>query len=315
MTEISNSTSRGLRRFFRSPDGRLRAGWRILGQFLFLQVLSIPIALFIGVLVAVLPGVYLESLIGGVLDETALAIGQATNFVAMLSSVFLARRLLDRRSLRSLGLHLRGQAARDLLAGVAMTLPIMAFIFFAELAAGWLTIEGLAWQAQPPWAWLPALLGLLGVFVMVGFGEEITFRGYWLQNIAEGLNVPWAIVISSLGFALAHLLNPGISFMAILGLLAAGLLFAYAYYRTGALWLPIGIHIGWNFFEGPVFGFQVSGLEAFRLVEQTVQGPVLITGGAFGPEAGLILVPALLLGAGLIALYTRSRTPSQFIKG
>jgi len=82
----------------------------------------------------------------------------------------------------------------------------------------------------------------------------------------------------------------------------------YGYIRTKQLWLSIGLHIGWNFFEGVVFGFPVSGLDIYALTRIKVQGPEIWTGGAFGPEAGLIVLPSLLLGAGLIYLYTRGRS-------
>ena len=82
---------------------------------------------------------------------------------------------------------------------------------------------------------------------------------------------------------------------------------AYGWLRTGRLWLSIGLHIGWNFFEGAVFGFSVSGLEIPSLIHQRVSGPLLITGGAFGPEAGFIILPAIIIGALVIRFYTRER--------
>jgi membrane protease YdiL (CAAX protease family) len=94
-----------------------------------------------------------------------------------------------------------------------------------------------------------------------------------------------------------------VTILSFIGLVAAGLFLAYAYVITRQLWLPIGLHIGWNFFEGNVFGFPVSGLETFKLITLRVHGPELWTGGAFGPEAGLIVFPALLLGLGLMAGY------------
>jgi uncharacterized protein len=116
------------------------------------------------------------------------------------------------------------------------------------------------------------------------------------------------VVISSIVFALLHLANPNPSFMAVVGLTAAGLFFAYSYLVTRQLWLPIGLHIGWNFFEGPVFGFPVSGLaQFFSLLNTSRHGPELITGGAFGPEAGLIQYPVLLLAVWLIHRYARQR--------
>jgi hypothetical protein len=112
-------------------------------------------------------------------------------------------------------------------------------------------------------------------------------------------------VLSSTLFALGHLFNPNMSVPAAIGLFLAGLFLAYAYLRTRRLWLPIGLHIGWNFFESTVLGFPVSGLSLFGLLENSLAGPELYTGGAFGPEGGLILLPALALGTILVYYYTR----------
>jgi membrane protease YdiL (CAAX protease family) len=84
------------------------------------------------------------------------------------------------------------------------------------------------------------------------------------------------------------------------------LFLALPYLLTRQLWLSIGLHIGWNFFEGVVFGFQVSGLDTFRLLRHTVSGPELWTGGVFGPEAGLLVIPAIILGSLLVVAYTKS---------
>jgi hypothetical protein len=75
------------------------------------------------------------------------------------------------------------------------------------------------------------------------------------------------------------------------------------------LWISIGLHIGWNFFEGPVFGFPVSGLETTALLIHSDTGPALITGGSFGPEAGFIVLPIMAIGAGLTYLYVQGRQP------
>ena len=90
-----------------------------------------------------------------------------------------------------------------------------------------------------------------------------------------------------------------------MGIVLAGLFLALPYLLTRQLWLSIGLHIGWNFFEGVVFGFPVSGTDSFHLLRHTVSGPVLWTGGAFGPEAGLLVIPALIFGSLLVFAYTR----------
>ena len=108
-------------------------------------------------------------------------------------------------------------------------------------------------------------------------------------------------------FGILHLGNPNATWISAAGIFLAGIFLAYGYTSTKQLWLPIGLHIGWNFFEGVVFGFPVSGLDMFTLTRITVSGPELVTGGAFGPEAGLILLPALALGFSLIYWYTKEK--------
>lgn len=283
--------------FYSSDEDRLRSGWRLFFHLLILIFFSILFSLPFAELVLD-PGARgpLFFLVNGLVAALPITV-----------SVYLARRWLDRRPFADLGLHWNGRAVADLLLGFGLTGLMFTVIFLLEWAPGFLRFEGYAWEAQPLAAVLQGTFLMLLAYIFTGWGEELLFRGYWLQNIGEGLNLSWGILITSVLFALAHLLNPNPSLAAVLGLILGGLFFAFAYVRTGQLWLPIGIHIGWNFFEGTIFGFQVSGTEPFSLVRQTVQGPEIITGGAFGPEAGLVLLPALLLGALIIHRYTASR--------
>jgi len=116
------------------------------------------------------------------------------------------------------------------------------------------------------------------------------------------------VIISSAVFGLLHIFNPSATWVSTAGIFFAGVYLAFGYIRTKQLWLSIGLHIGWNFFEGVVFGFPVSGLDIYALTRIKVHGPEIWTGGAFGPEAGLIVLPSLVLGAFLIYRYTKRRT-------
>jgi membrane protease YdiL (CAAX protease family) len=283
--------------FISSAEPRLRAGWRLIGQT---AMMSFLISLF-SCPVTILLSKNIPS-------ERLYLISTPLSFFAITVSVFLARRVFDRRSLVSLGLSIRPQAGLDILAGVLIAGVVMGFIYLMEWSFGWLKFENFTWQVQPVSQVVIEALTWLLLFVMVGWQEELLARGYWLQNLAEGLNLFWGVLISSILFSLGHLLNPNMSWVAILGLVFAGLFLAYGYLRTHQLWLSIGLHIGWNFFEGTVFGFQVSGLSGIpRLIHHTVQGPELVTGGLFGPEAGLVVLPAMALGVFLIYGYTRNR--------
>ncbi len=290
-----------LARIFLSPqEKRPRAGWRLLAQFLLLVLFVIAAGL-----PALIILVLLETFL--YLPETISfqIINSLTLLLAVIPSVYIARRWIDRRTFNSLGLDWNPKAARDLYFGIALSGLQMGGIYLVEWAAGWLDFTGFAWQSQPVGHVLIGLLLMLAVFIVVGWQEELLTRGYWLQNLEQGLNLPWAVLLSSILFGLLHLFNPEASWASTLGLVAAGLFLAYPYLRTRQLWLSIGLHIGWNFFEGVIFGFPVSGMPTFRLIKHQVSGPEIWTGGAFGPEAGLIVLPALALGALLIRWYTR----------
>ena len=274
-----------------SPDEpRLRAGWRLLAQLLLLLFVSLPAAIL---LVFWPAGIGFELIIG--------------NGMPIVVSVFIARRIFDRRSFRSLGLHLNRQAGRDVLLGVGIAVLQTSLVFFLELAFGWLKVEGFAWQQQSSLTVLQGFLLWLVIFIAVGFYEELLSRGYQLQNLEEGLNSFWAVLLSSMVFGTLHFLNPNANWFSAVGITLSGMFLAYAYLATRKLWLPIGLHIGWNLFLGPVFGFPVSGLESSGLIKAVVDGPLLFTGGEFGPEAGLLLLPALGAGALLVWLVTRGR--------
>jgi membrane protease YdiL (CAAX protease family) len=144
-----------------------------------------------------------------------------------------------------------------------------------------------AWQTESV-ARCPRRAPVHAICLLVGWKEELMSRGYHLQTIASGTSLAWGWIISSAVFGVLHLANPHANLLSVAGIILAGLFLGYAYIRTGSLWLSIGLHTGWNFFEGVVFGFPVSGLPFYTLPRISVSGPVLWTGGEFGPEAGLV---------------------------
>ena len=303
MEESSSPKPSFFQRLFVSPDeDRLRAGWRLLGQGL---LLLLSVALF-GALGSALLSFLTDISFAGFLLISTLIISLAATI-----SVFIARRYLDRRSFTSLGLKIDKQAVLDMFFGFALTGLMMGLIFLAEWVFGWLEVESFAWQIESLGSLLSSVLIMLLIFALVSWQEELISRGYWLQNLSEGLNRSLGVLLSSAVFALVHSVNPNLSWLAFAGLFLAGLFLAYGYLRTKQLWLPIGLHLGWNFFEGTIFGFPVSGHYTYQLIRQSTSGPDLITGGAFGPEAGLIMLPILLLGTLGVYVYTMNRGTGQ----
>lgn len=287
------------RRIFISPfESRLRAGWRFLLQTL------MELAIVVGLTIALIavPG-YLRSAYADMETLPGLGLGEVKGLVAVTLSIVVARRFLDHRSLTSLGLVTSAHAIRDLAIGAGIGAVMMGLLFIVSWLLGWAVIDSFAWSIDAPATVAANLIGFLLLYVLVAWNEELMSRGYHLQTIASGMNMLWAVILSSAVFGMMHLLNSNGSWAGAVGCTLAGVLLCFAYIRSGHLWLGIGLHTAWNFFEGVVFGFPVSGLNNYRLIRIAIQGPQAWTGGAFGPEAGWLIVPVIALGAALIYAF------------
>jgi hypothetical protein len=210
--------------------------------------------------------------------------------------------VFDRRPLASVGLafHARWRAelARGLVVGAAMIL----------LVAGLQTTLGFARFSLSPEAPFRLLKGalLLGfVLLIAATNEELIFRGYPFQRLMDAIGPAGAIAVFSVLFGLGHLMNPDHTWISTLNTMLVGVPLAVAYVRTRALWLPIGIHLSWNFLQGYALGLPVSGLALpARMLTPVVSGPEWVTGGAYGPEGG-VLASGVIVAATLYLLVAR----------
>lgn len=295
------------RMFWNDRERRVRALWRVV---LHLVALALIWAVAGQLLVSVVPAWLLapSSAWAWPINATlvALVVAAATGLVG---------RTLDRRGFGEFGLHLDRRWWADFGAGVMIGAMLMAGIFAVELGAGWVTIEGRWVGAAPGQSFGVALLGPLVLFIAVGFYEELLFRGYQLRNLAEGLEGPrvsprlalvLATVLSSLAFGIVHARNPGASVTSTIAVSLAGCMLGLGLLWTGELGLSIGLHLSWNFCQGNVWGFAVSGNDAGpRVLAIRQTGDPVLTGGAFGPEAGIVGIVAMLIGVGLILAWVR----------
>jgi membrane protease YdiL (CAAX protease family) len=301
--------------FINAGEKRWRAGWRLL----VFAMMNWSMVFIIGM------GVGVTALASGVdfsnpqaLQDSILynqpALGALFRLVST-ALIFLLAARVDRRSLADFGFHFNPIWWRDFGFGLLLGAGLMAFIFVTELAAGWVTINAALLsrvQGQSFWAGLG--LSLL-LFFCVGIYEEMLARAYQLRNLAEGLRGKYlnpklailaAYMISSAYFGYLHAGNPNASLLSTVFIMLAGLFLGLGFILTGELAIPIGLHMSWNFFQGSVFGFPVSGLNsAASFIGIHQAGPELFTGGAFGPEAGLVGLAALALGSVLIVLWLR----------
>ena len=146
----------------------------------------------------------------------------------------------------------------------------------------------------------------------------ILFRGILFRWIDEKWGFVAALVVSAVLFGAMHLGQPGSTWWSSLAIaVEAGLLLGAAYKGSGTLWLPVGIHWSWNFFQGNIFGFAVSGGDAgVSLLQAATSGPDILTGGVFGAEASILtVVLGTLLSVWFILRATRGARGSHGPRG
>lgn len=281
-----------IKQWFMNPErGRLRAGWRILAFVLIL----IPLA--IGGQLGV------RALLGGLPRGSTL--GLAIIATAATLSVFLARRFLDGKSFVSLGLARAGAAWKDLLFGFALSAAMAGLVLWLMVVFGAVSNVEVNWSGQ---ATIVLLLSLLVPNMIIGYWEELVFRGYLFQNMVDGLGLNVAVVTSCLLYGLLHSANPNASILSSLIIVLFGFLRLYGYLSTGQLWLSMGMHIGWNFFQSAIFGFAASGhAEDQTLFSHDPAAADWLSGGSFGPEGSVLIVPVLALALLAMRQWTRNR--------
>ncbi len=303
------------RQIFLSSDGRLRAGWRILVFLLVFFSLAILLQFGIKAWAGGVPKTspYLRNAILILLTATAATL-----------AVPIARRYLDKKTFASLGLRAGGRAGGDLAFGFLLS-GAMAAAFLGLLAlTGLGSVEGLAWNVEPQDA---AAFGALAIYlakislgslaffllmdVVVGWWEELVFRGYLFQNLVEGLRLPGAILLSCVLYGILHAANPNAGLISTLLIMGFGYLRIYGYLLTGQLWLSMGMHVGWNYFQGHIFGFAASGQDTPSLFVLQLRGPDWLSGGDFGPEGSLLVIPIL----GLACLAMRWWSAGRLLPG
>ena len=202
----------------------------------------------------------------------------------------LVRRIEFREVTEFAGTHRARDFGAGILTGTLLFTATMTLLIL--LGAANVSVSGNG--SAPAYAFVGALVAA----VM----EELLLRGVLFRIVEESLGSWIALALSALVFGVLHALNPGATLASTMAIaLEAGVLLAAVYMYTRTLWMPIGLHLGWNFTEGGVFGASVSGGQARGWLASHLQGSDLLTGGAFGPEASLVAV-LLCLAAGLAFL-------------
>jgi membrane protease YdiL (CAAX protease family) len=270
----------------KSPS-RANYFWRAAGYFVALAVVNLVAHGELGYLLAE----SLPSWLATVLESVVYLAG-------VLALTWAFCRFVDHGSLADLGLHKRGWLTK-LAAGWGLGALLMFLVFGILVAGGWLTIESSPWQPLD-------LAAAILVALVVGFNEELAFRGYIMQRLDQAWGMLLAVAASSILFGLVHVLNPNVTALGILSVCLSGVLYASAYLVTRSLWLPMGLHMSWNIVQMHILGFPGSGHVRPSVMRSVTHGSALVTGGAFGPEGGIMVIGVVL--AAIALLLYRYRT-------
>jgi len=286
---------------FLLDDGRLRVGWR----FAFAVLIIFLVNFIAGTLAATIAG-----------DRTAVeeTIYRSSLMVLLLGSFVGMARIFDQPEgsvWTYLGLPGRGwwkQAITGAVLGfllIFLAILIIALFFNYHIVKIVLTARTLE---------LPFLVAF--VLLTGAMAEELMFRGYPFQRLVDAIGKIGAILVLSALFGFVHLRNPHVSdsravqVFAFINTLLIGIVFAVAYLRTRALWLPWGLHFSWNYTLGLIFGLPVSGITQFSLLlKAKVQGPAWFVGGGYGIEGGFLGTILAVLGLAYVLLLVKPLRP------
>jgi hypothetical protein len=279
---------------FTRSDGRVRAWWR---------VAFFALATTAGGVVAA--GIAYDAIsltpLVGLARQYSVPLAEYGQLLALLLGTWATLRIVDRARdglWTRVGLGVEGLRIRLLLIGLAAgTLAIL-------VPCGVLIATGrLGFERQPAEivSWASAAHGALFLLAPAALAEELAMRGYLLTTLIDGVGTPFAIAITSVLFAILHLLNPDPTMLSTAMVALAGVFLATIRLTTGSLWAAWVAHLAWNLVQAVVLHAPVSGLPlptpGYRLVDH---GPTWLTGGLWGPEGGVAAAVGMLVATFLL---------------
>jgi CAAX protease family protein len=287
-------------------DGAPGPIWRFLISALLVFVAYLIVGIILGIsfnLLGLHPGIYLTMFLASILTLAAIL-----GIYKVLCTV------MDDKPLAFVGLAFHSRWKAELFHGAVLGAAMMIAVAALERVFGGTTYSWMLFASASPAHVLKWALFSLVIFSAAGACEELTFRGYPFQRLVDSIGPAGGVAVFAALFGLVHLGNYAHTWLSTLNTALVGVGLAVAYLRTRSLWLPIGLHVAWNFFQGYVFGFPVSGtLLPVDLVRPEYPAGAWLTGGAYGPEASLLSTGVIVLGT-VYLLFSKSIYVSQEMK-
>ena len=261
------------------------------------SLLFIPLLVFSqisGLLVLLLLGYDLTEISSNVMNESVMIVFEYSGLVIVMILIWLFMKFIDKQPLIEIGFQTQGRL-KEINYGILFGLFIMAFAFVFLSVIGEIVFLNYSLDFNQ-------ILLSIALFIGVSFFEEIIFRGYMLKNLLESFNPFVALLISSLFFSLIHASNPNVTSLGLINIFLAGIFLGVSYVFTKNLWFPIALHFSWNFFQA-MFGFKVSGLDSYSIIEFMIPDNNMINGGEFGFESSILSIIVLFVGTIMIWNY------------
>ncbi|MDR3598748.1 CPBP family intramembrane glutamic endopeptidase [Clostridium sp.] len=292
-----------MKSIFINKNSQVRSGWKIASTWLsfyfstnLITAIIMTIYMFIMIFINKADHQYISNFLANLktdgLKSDLMMFFNSIQCICMIFFVALFWKVYDKRPIRDIGFINIKKGYKDLLKGLAFGSISVILVFIILLTSKNISLQN---SLLSPNFNSSLLTGLI-LFILVGINEEMFARGYCITVLKQTGNKWVVIIVSSIIFSLMHSLNPSMSFLSYLNLFLFAVLAAYMFIKSNNLWLSIGYHITWNYFEGNVFGFQVSGLATQSLYTLNTPAQNIITGGNFGPEGGLVVTFITLLG-------------------
>ena len=206
---------------------------------------------------------------------------QYFDLIGIFVLLWILMKFVDKEPFINLGFSIKGKM-NDIILGMALGLLLMAVGYSTLIFLGEIKFVSFNFD-------LKSITLLFLLFIGVSVVEETYARGYVLKNLLKSFNPVVSLIISSAIFSLLHFFNPNVNYIALTELFIAGILLGVSYVYTKNLWFPIALHLSWNFFQ-VMFGFNVSGIDTYSLIEFEILENNNINGGDFGFEGSYLSI-------------------------
>lgn len=292
----------------KNKSGQVRSGWIILSVMAFYNIVmygagNLTVEVLRNFLTRTgdinLETQYFSSLAEWIINMALPVFFQVLTEVIMIAVPVAAWKIVMKHPIGKLGLNSFQLIKKDGFAGLMLGSINCSAVFFMIITVGGGRVI----------SWTPTVSALTFwwflVFIMVGIAEELLNRGFLMAVLRRCRNLYVIMFVPSIIFGLIHLQNPSVTFLSVLNIILAGLLFSLMFIKSGNIWMCIGYHIAWNLFQGVIYGMPVSGLNIPGVITTRFTEYNILNGGGFGIEGGVLTTVVTLLSFGFVWYYYR----------